>query len=113
MPGLYLHGLKAALICFPPAVIYALLGIPLAFWGWYLSIYDAAASNSTLGYVKFFICFSINIGFCVWSAIAPQISTAAWSFAGWLTAFKALGINRYAPAGPELQSIHCCCTTAD
>lgn len=76
-----------------PVVIYTILGIPLAFWGWYLAIYDSAATESTLGYIKFFICFLIHIGFCIYAAIAPQISTSSWSFAGWMTAFQALNVT--------------------
>jgi|LauGreDrversion2_5_1035112.scaffolds.fasta_scaffold48613_2 hypothetical protein len=78
--------------CFP-VVIYTILGIPIAFWGWYLSIYDSAKSESTLGYIKFFIFFLVNIGFCIYAAIAPQFSAASWSFAGWMTAFSALNVS--------------------
>jgi len=71
------------------AVIYMLLGVPLAFWSWYLRMYRAARDESTLGYIGFFICFLIHVGYCIWAAIAVPFSTERWSFAGWVTAMVA------------------------
>ncbi|GAX82412.1 hypothetical protein CEUSTIGMA_g9840.t1 [Chlamydomonas eustigma] len=77
------------------SIFFAVLGIPLSFWGWYLSIYDAAAQDSTFGYVKFFLCFAINCLWCIWCAVGPQLGAASWSFAGWLTAFPGFGESTF------------------
>lgn len=73
------------------AIIYAVLGAPLAFWMWYYRIYRAARDESKVGFMVFFIMFGIHIAFCIWASIAVPFSSEAWSFAGWVTAMVALG----------------------
>lgn len=77
------------------AVIYTLIGIPMAFWWWYRNIYNAAKNDSNFGYIKFFFGFFCHLAFCVFATIAVPFSTNQWSFSGWMTAFQAMNINEF------------------
>lgn len=43
-------------------------------------------TDGAMSFAAFFIVFIFHIGFCVWSAVAPDFGNADMSHAGWLTA---------------------------
>lgn len=71
------------------SIVYFILGIPLAFWGWYLFVYRAAKNKSTFRWVFFFVFFLVHCGFCIWASIAVPLSASRWSLCGWVTALVA------------------------
>eukprot|EP00798_Chlamydomonas_sp_ICE-L_P030667 gene30667-35684_t len=75
------------------AVIYFFLGIPLSVVLWYFRLYEGAKSDSTFGYIGFFISFCIHLGFCTWAAIGVPFSSESWSFAGFFTAMAGYDVS--------------------
>lgn len=53
-------------------------------------------TDGAISFAAFFIVFIFHIGFCVWSAVAPDFGNVDLSHTGWLTAidiFKISGGN--------------------
>ncbi|GFR40154.1 hypothetical protein Agub_g710 [Astrephomene gubernaculifera] len=78
------------------ALLYIICGVPLSWWLWYKRLYNGAKSDSTFGFVWFFLWFLVHTAYCTWAAIAMPFSASQWSFAGFITAMKALDVNNFA-----------------
>lgn len=65
-PRPHVYRLLSPPIC---AVIYWITGIPLSVYFWYRRLYNAARDDGTVGYIAFFLFFSVHIAFCIWCAI--------------------------------------------
>ncbi|KAG6572345.1 Secretory carrier-associated membrane protein 1, partial [Cucurbita argyrosperma subsp. sororia] len=75
------------------AIIYFISGVPGAYVGWYRPLYRATRTDSALKFGWFFIVYSIHIGFCVFSSIAPPIIFRGKSLTGILPAIDLLSTN--------------------
>lgn len=81
-----LHPSGGRLSGFFLALIYCLIGIPVAWILWYYRLYNAAKKDAAFTYAWFFLAYMVHIIWCIWSAISPPILFNRWSYAGWLTA---------------------------
>ncbi|XP_019193690.1 PREDICTED: secretory carrier-associated membrane protein 1 isoform X2 [Ipomoea nil] len=72
------------------AIIYLVSGVPGAYVLWYQPLYRAMRTDSAIRFGQFFVCYSIHIGFCVVSAIAPPIFFKGKSLTGMLPALEVL-----------------------
>ncbi|KAG1657711.1 hypothetical protein FOA52_002515 [Chlamydomonas sp. UWO 241] len=70
-------------------LVFIICGVPISFLTWYRSMYKAAQNDSTASYIFFFIMFLVHCGFSIWSTVAFPVSSAKWSFCGWMTAIAA------------------------
>ncbi|XP_022969202.1 secretory carrier-associated membrane protein 1-like [Cucurbita maxima] len=75
------------------AIIYFISGVPGAYVGWYRPLYRATRTDSALKFGWFFLVYSIHIGFCVFSSIAPPIIFRGKSLTGILPAIDLLSTN--------------------
>ncbi|KXZ43258.1 hypothetical protein GPECTOR_96g724 [Gonium pectorale] len=76
-------------------LLYLICGVPGSWWLWYKRLYNGAKSDSALGFVGFFLWFAVHTAFCIWAAIAVPFSANQWSFAGFITAMKALDVCNF------------------
>lgn len=77
---------KGRLSGFFLALIYLVIGIPGAWFVWYIRLYTAAIKDAAFTYAWFFLAYLIHIFWCIWSAVSPPILFNKWSYAGWITA---------------------------
>eukprot|EP00475_Leptophrys_vorax_P025689 TRINITY_DN35967_c0_g1_i1.p1 TRINITY_DN35967_c0_g1~~TRINITY_DN35967_c0_g1_i1.p1 ORF type:complete len:284 (-),score=36.47 TRINITY_DN35967_c0_g1_i1:274-1125(-) len=67
------------------AIIYVLLGYPLAYIMWYRRLYNALKQDSAIGFGIFFLGYLVHIGFCIFAAIAPPIFFSGYALTGVLS----------------------------
>ena len=56
------------------AVIYWVIGIPVAWILWYIRLYNAAKKDAAFTYAWFFLAYLVHIFWCIWSAVCAPIS---------------------------------------
>lgn len=71
------------------ALIYLVIGIPGAWFVWYIRLYTASIKDAAFTYAWFFLAYLIHIFWCIWSAVSPPILFNKWSYCGWITAIVA------------------------
>lgn len=72
------------------ASIYALIGVPFSYVGWYRPLYRAVRTESALRFGWFFLFYLIHIGFCIYAAVAPPFLFDGRSLTGILAAIGTL-----------------------
>ena len=59
-------------ICAHAAVIYWVIGIPVAWILWYYRLYNAAKKDAAFTYAWFFLAYLVHIFWCIWSAVCAH-----------------------------------------
>ncbi|KAG6516983.1 putative secretory carrier-associated membrane protein 1 [Zingiber officinale] len=72
------------------SIIYFISGVPGAYILWYRPLYHAMRTDSALNYGRFFLFYSLHLGFVIYSAVAPPIIFEGKSLAGILPAIDIL-----------------------
>ncbi|XP_076882340.1 secretory carrier-associated membrane protein 3-like [Bidens hawaiensis] len=73
------------------AIIYFILGVPLAYVLWYRPLYRAFRNESAFRFGWFFLFYLLHIGFVIFAAVAPPIVFKGKSLAGILPAVDLIG----------------------
>ncbi|KAL8268167.1 hypothetical protein R6Q59_001965 [Mikania micrantha] len=73
------------------AIIYFILGVPLAYVLWYRPLYRAFRNESAFRFGWFFLFYCLHIGFVIFAAVAPPIVFKGKSLAGILPAVDLVG----------------------
>ncbi|XP_076942756.1 secretory carrier-associated membrane protein 3-like [Bidens hawaiensis] len=73
------------------AIIYFILGVPLAYVLWYRPLYRAFRNESAFRFGWFFLFYLLHIGFVIFAAVAPPIVFKGKSLAGILPAIDLIG----------------------
>ncbi|XP_076917523.1 secretory carrier-associated membrane protein 3-like [Bidens hawaiensis] len=73
------------------AIIYFILGVPLAYVLWYRPLYRAFRNESAFRFGWFFMFYLLHIGFVIFAAVAPPIVFKGKSLAGILPAVDLIG----------------------
>ena len=55
--------------CAHSAVIYFVIGVPVAWILWYYRLYNAAKKDAAFTYAWFFLAYLVHIFWCIWSAV--------------------------------------------
>ncbi|XP_042040230.1 secretory carrier-associated membrane protein 1-like [Salvia splendens] len=75
------------------AIIYFLAGVPGSYVLWYRPLYHAMRTDSALKFGWFLLTYSLHIGFCAFSCVAPPIIFEGNSLTGILPAIDLLTAN--------------------
>ena len=62
---------------------------------WYMRLYRAAARDKTSSFLVFFTFYFVHLGFSALCAAGPPLSGTSWFLAGYITASKALKVERW------------------
>lgn len=73
------------------AIIYFILGVPLAYVLWYRPLYRTFRKESAFSFGWFFLFYCLHIGFVIFAAVAPPIVFKGKSLAGILPAVDLVG----------------------
>lgn len=73
------------------AIIYFILGVPLAYILWYRPLYRNFRNESAFRFGWFFLFYLLHIGFVIFAAVAPPIFLKGKSLAGILPAVDLVG----------------------
>ncbi|XP_071706524.1 secretory carrier-associated membrane protein 5-like [Rutidosis leptorrhynchoides] len=73
------------------ALIYFILGVPLAYVLWYRPLYRAFRKETAFRFGWFFLFYLLHIGFVIFAAVAPPIVFKGKSLAGILPAVDLVG----------------------
>ncbi|MFS8025638.1 hypothetical protein Hanom_Chr16g01477461 [Helianthus anomalus] len=73
------------------AIIYFILGVPLAYVLWYRTLYRNFRNESAFRFGWFFLFYILHIGFVIFAAVAPPVVFKGKSLAGILPAVDLIG----------------------